>query len=138
MVDIDEAELHKPTVSVDMRIHADVADVMKDIAIQAQDAGNHREWLGWCRRVNAKYPAALPSYFQKQKPLNPYAFIQRFSECLEEGDPVICGNGSACVITFRLCRSRRGRGCLPIPAARRWAMAFRQHWAAQWPDRGKE
>ena len=36
VVDIDEAELHKPTVSVDMRIHADVADVMKDIADQAQ------------------------------------------------------------------------------------------------------
>ncbi len=109
VVDIDEAELHKPTVSVDMRIHADVADVMKDIAIQAQDAGNHREWLGWCRCVNAKYPAALPSYFQKQKPLNPYAFIQRFSECLEEGDSVICGNGSACVITFQAMQIKKGQ-----------------------------
>lgn len=107
VVDIDEAELHKPTVSIDLRIHADVADVMKDIAGKDVEAGNHQEWLRWCRAVNEKYPVTLPSYFERQKPLNPYAFIHRFSECLEEGDTVICGNGSACVITFQAMQIRK-------------------------------
>ena len=108
-VDIDEAELHKPTVNIDLRIHADVADVMKDIAGKDVEAGNHQEWLRWCRAVNEKYPVTLPSYFERQKPLNPYAFIHRFSECLEEGDTVICGNGSACVVTFQAMQIKRNQ-----------------------------
>lgn len=109
VVDIDEAELNKPTVSVDMKIHADVADVMNDINVRNMDAGNHVEWLRWCREIDAKYPTALPSYFEKQKPLNPYAFIHRFSECLEEDDAVVCGNGSACVITFQAMQVKKGQ-----------------------------
>ncbi len=137
VVDIDEAELHKPTVSVDMGIHADVADVMKDIAVQAQDVGSHRDWLAWCRSVNARYPAALPAYFGRQKPLNPYAFVQRFSECLAEGDRVICGNGSACVITFQAMKIKKGQrlftnsGCAAMgygfPAAVGCAVAEQKH-----------
>lgn len=101
VVDIDEAELHKPTVAIDMMIHANVADVVKDIADKSLETGNHQEWLRWCRGINERYPAALPDYFSRQKPLNPYAFIHRFSGCLSEGDKIICGNGSACVITFQ-------------------------------------
>ncbi len=120
VVDIDEAELYKPTVQIDMKIHADVADVMRDITKQiigetvkqqsvelSIDAdkkemiGNHAEWLSWCREINAKYPAALSAYYEKQTPMNPYAFIKEFSKELSEGDVVACGNGSACVVTFQ-------------------------------------
>ena len=82
---------------------------MKDIAGKDVEAGNHQEWLRWCRAVNEKYPVTLPSYFERQKPLNPYAFIHRFSECLEEGDTVICGNGSACVVTFQAMQIKRNQ-----------------------------
>lgn len=109
VIDIDEAELYKPTVNIDMKVHADVADVMKDIADREVETGMHQEWLKWCRHVNEKYPAALPAYFEKQKPLNPYAFIQRFSKCLAEEDKIICGNGSACVITFQTMQIKRGQ-----------------------------
>lgn len=112
VVDIDEAELYKPTVQVDMKIHADAADVMKVIIDKAAEKkaqgvtreellGDHREWLGWCKNVNGKYPAVLPAYYEKQTPINPYAFMKEFSAVLSEGDQVICGNGSACVVTFQ-------------------------------------
>lgn len=107
VVDIDEAELYKPTVNVDMKVHANVADVMKDIANKASETGNHQDWVQWCRDINAKYPAALPSYYDKQSPINPYAFINEFSKGLSEGDKVICGNGSACVVTFQAIQIKR-------------------------------
>lgn len=66
VVDIDEAELNKPTVSVDMKVHADVADMMTDIAVRNLDAGDHAKWLQWCKEINERYPAALPSYFEKK------------------------------------------------------------------------
>lgn len=104
VVDIDEAELHKPTVSVDMPIHADVADVMKELnrALEASSVKDiHGEWLRWSRAINAKYPATLPEYYKIQTPINPYAFMTEMSKALDEGDKIICGNGSACVISFQ-------------------------------------
>lgn len=109
VVDIDEAELHKPTVSVDMKVHANVADVMTDIGVRKLDAGNHAEWLQWCRDINAKYPAVLQSYYEKQSPINPYAFIHEFSGNLAEGDKVVCGNGSACVVTFQAMQIKKSQ-----------------------------
>lgn len=122
VVDIDEAELHKPTVCVDMKIHADVADVMKDIVDKISSnvgrkqenmgearSEKHREWLCWCRNIDRKYPAVLPSYYIKQNPMNPYAFIKEFSAQLSEGDKVICGNGSACVVTFQAMQIKKAQ-----------------------------
>lgn len=103
VVDIDEAELRKPTVHVDFPVHANVKDVMQSL-LKAEYAGpteEQKEWLGWARAINQKYPATLPSYYETETPINPYVFITKLSKHLQEGDEVICGNGSACVITFQ-------------------------------------
>lgn len=103
VVDIDEAELKKPTVKVDMPVHANVMDVMRDLTGYDYDvnAESHNEWLSWCRNINEKYPATLPEYYETDSPVNPYVFITALSKQLAEGDKVICGNGSACVVTFQ-------------------------------------
>lgn len=104
VVDIDEAELRKPTVVVDMPVHADVADVMKALnqALVKKPITQHfDEWLKWSREINLKYPATLSEYYEKQTPVNPYAFMTEMSKALQEGDKIVCGNGSACVISFQ-------------------------------------
>lgn len=101
MVDIDEAELNKPTINIDMKIHADLTDVLDSIIESGYDGSSHDEWLSWSRHINEKYPACIPSYELKKEPINPYVFIDRFSKVLEKDDAVICGNGSACVVTFQ-------------------------------------
>lgn len=102
MVDIDEAELNKPTLNIDIKIHADLVDVLDSIIATGYEAGeSHKDWLNWCRDIDRRYPACLPSYERTQSPVNPYVFIDRFSKVLDEDDAVICGNGSACVVTFQ-------------------------------------
>lgn len=102
IVDIDKAELEKPTVKADLSVHADVKDVLNDVLQKPMAEGcAHPEWLAWCKRTNARYPAVLPEYYENKERLNPYVFMKEFSRCLEEGDRIICGNGSACVITFQ-------------------------------------
>ncbi|MBQ1171802.1 MAG: thiamine pyrophosphate-binding protein [Lachnospiraceae bacterium] len=129
MVDIDANELDKPTLHIDMKIHADVKDVLRDILSKMNDGSNssqiesvnlrceervngeqenaehvnseRKEWLSWARDINEKYPVVLSSYYNVDKPLNPYAFLNEFSKMLPEGEKVICGNGSACVMTFQ-------------------------------------
>ncbi len=103
VVDIDANELKKPTVKVDMPVHANVKEVMQAIAESDYQADNevHKRWLNWCRDIDAKYPATLPRFYDCPKPMNPYAFMTELFDVLEEGDDIICGNGAACVMTFQ-------------------------------------
>ena len=108
-VDIDENELCKPTVKIDMPVHADVKDVCAELAHAAADeVGDHREWLRWCRELRKRFPIVLPEYLEVQKPMNPYAFLDIVSENLEGGDAVICGNGAACVQVFQTLKLKKG------------------------------
>ncbi|MBA4686407.1 MAG: thiamine pyrophosphate-binding protein [Candidatus Galacturonibacter soehngenii] len=103
IVDIDENELKKPTIKADMPVHANVRDVMKALAETDYEAANenHKKWLDWCKKTDAKYPATLPQYYDTEKPMNPYAFMTEMFDCFEEGEKIICGNGAACVISFQ-------------------------------------
>lgn len=105
VVDIDEGELNKPTLKIDMKVHADVRDVVGKLNelldATPADLVKHAEWLKWARNVDAKYPAAMKEYFEKQSPVNPYVFVDLLFDNLAEGDSIICGNGSACVCTFQ-------------------------------------
>ncbi len=104
-VDIDANELKKPTINIDMPIHADVKDVMKSIAVSDYQADNddHKKWLKWAKDINDKYPATKPEYYQKKTPVNPYAFITEAYKVFAEDEVVVCGNGSACVCAFQSC-----------------------------------
>lgn len=114
IVDIDENELRKPTVKADMPVHADVKDVMaaiaeSDYAPSAEVKEFHENWLKWCRETDKKYPATLPSYFESEMPLNPYACLTEFFRTLPENEAIICGNGGACVITFQTSEIKKGQ-----------------------------
>lgn len=111
VVDIDENELHKPTVNIDMPIHADVKDVLDAICGVSFGELNssHRKWLEWCRKTEARYPAVKPAFYEPSKPMNPYAFLAEFFKALEEGERVVCGNGSACVMGFQACEVKKGQ-----------------------------
>ena len=110
IVDIDAAELEKPTINPDLPIHADVKDVMDAILKSGYKNKNtgHKEWLKWCREVNEKYPATLLEYYKDEK-INPYVFISELSKILNEDDVIVCGNGAACVITFQAINIKQGQ-----------------------------
>ena len=110
VVDIDRYELQKPTVQVDMPIHANVYDFLSDMNVKVNTSlSMHEEWLAWCKDVNGKYPIVLPEYSKQDSPLNPYYFLQQFSRKWDEADKVICGNGSACVMTFQAAELKKGQ-----------------------------
>ena len=102
VVDIDSAELHKPTVHVDYPIHADLRDVLRDINKSAYKKNEeHQKWVEWCRNLDKKYHATLPEYYHDENGLNPYAFMTELFKELKEDDSIVCGNGSASVISFQ-------------------------------------
>lgn len=111
IVDIDQAELDKPTLSPDMKVHADVADFMDNLLQASYDNRiyEHQMWLQWCRKTDARYPVDLPSYYQKNKPLNPYVFMRQLFQELDADDVIVASNGSACVCSFQAAYIKKGQ-----------------------------
>lgn len=111
VVDIDKNELRKPTVNVDMPVHANVKDVMRAIAESAYKSDNnmHEKWLQWCREIDAKYPATRDEHYRQSQPMNPYAFMKEAFRVFDENEVIVCGNGAACVMTFQAANIKKGQ-----------------------------
>jgi acetolactate synthase-1/2/3 large subunit len=110
MVDVDAAELDKPTLSMQQRIHADLAEFLPRFAAATRDWRPHHDgWLAWCRERLARYPVVLPEYWEKAEPVNPYCFMHRLFEQLGPGEVVACGDGTACVTAFQAAIVRPGQ-----------------------------
>ena len=43
----------------------------------------------------------MPEYYNTSSPVNPYVFMKELFLRLDEGETIITGNGSACVISFQ-------------------------------------
>jgi len=109
MVDVDEAEMKKPTLSIDLPIHADLRDFLPALDIMSREwAPHHADWLAWCRERVKRYKVDLPEYWQLKEKVNPYCFMERLSEALQDGEVVVCGDGTACVTAFQAIRIRTG------------------------------
>ena len=110
MVDVDAAELKKPTLSIDHPIHADLRDFLPLFAATLKDRlCHHADWLDWCKERVKRYPVVLPEYWKSTDRVNPYCFMERLSEHLEDGEVIVCGDGTACVAAFQSMSIRAGQ-----------------------------
>ena len=111
IVDIDKNELIKPTIKPDIAIQADVKKFLQlcnDIEYVPNE--NHDKWRKWCKNLLQKYPSTLLEYFNHgDAMINPYVFIDRLFDLLNENDRIVCGNGSACVISFQAGKIKQGQ-----------------------------
>lgn len=111
IVDIDARELMKPTLHPDLPIHADVDRFLDIMLMQKYEPEvKHKKWVKWCRSLLVRFPSVLTEYYDTGKGLlNPYVFIEKLFAQLESDDRIICGNGSACVITFQAAKVKQGQ-----------------------------
>jgi len=128
MVDIDAAEMKKPTLSIDTKIHADLKDFFKELeSLDYKPNPAHATWVAWCKERVKKYPAVVSSYWEGTDNVNPYCFVDSLFKNLREDDWVVTGDGTACVVSFQAAQLKKGQrlftnsGCasmgFDIPAA---------------------
>jgi acetolactate synthase-1/2/3 large subunit len=113
-VDVDPAEFNKPTVKPDLAIHSDVkpflAELLNQIRTSGFDSDKHSGWLKWCKERVARYPTVLLHHRgPKDGRVNPYHFIDRLFSHLTSDDVVICGDGTANVVTFQAAQNKKGQ-----------------------------
>ena len=109
MVDADAAELKKPTLNIDLPIHADLRSFLPALSEATTEwKPRHTAWLAWCRERVSRYPVVLPEYWEPRDKVNPYCFMDRLSESLDENEVIVCGDGTACVTAFQTIKIRKG------------------------------
>ena len=98
--DIDNNELKKPTLHVEMPVWADAKDLLKKLAAALPEGKffNDRTWLERCQMWKSKYPVVQERHFKQKGKVNVYAFIKSLSDKLSPGQVTVVGNGSACVV----------------------------------------
>ena len=111
IVDIDPRELIKPTIQADMVITTDIKIFLnKMLSADYEYNAMHEKWAKWCNDLVKKYPLVEESYYIKDNgSVNPYVFIDSLFEKLSCDDRIVCGNGSACVMTFQACKVKQGQ-----------------------------
>jgi acetolactate synthase I/II/III large subunit len=113
-VDIDPIEMKKPTVHIDMPICVDVKAFLKELLRQIRSSEyrgqKHQRWLQWCQERVQRYPAVLPRHREEVNGrINPYFFIERLFSYLQDDDVVVCGDGTANVVTFQAANIKKGQ-----------------------------
>ena len=103
-VDVDRAELDKPTLNTDLKIHARLQDFIPALTSALTGytpVSAHSEYLAWCQTRVAKYSTVLPEYAHTETAVNPYIFMDELFKTLNKDAVVVTGNGSACVVSFQ-------------------------------------
>ncbi len=103
VVDIDRAELKKPTMTPDLAICADALLFLEGLKDQLDKADllDFKKWQAWCVERKKKYPVVLPEYKKIEDAVNLYYFTEILTQSLKKDDVVVAGNGSACVGLFQ-------------------------------------
>ena len=109
-VDVDPAEMKKPTLHVDQAIWADARDFLLRLE-QALESpvSAPAEWLNACARWKRDYPVVQPAQWEETgEGANVYAFIRYLSSRLPENSLTAVSNGACCVVGHQAYVIQRG------------------------------
>ncbi len=113
MVDIDKAELRKPTLHVEMPIWADAKDFLEKADSLLDECemplNNNAQWLATCIKWRENYPVVQAKHYEENgETANVYAFIDYLSSRLPEKSVTAVSNGACCVVGNQAYRIKRG------------------------------
>ena len=100
MVDIDQAELKKPTLHVEMPIWSDAKDFLTKMnKLTNEKVFGGEGWLKVCDGWKKNYPVVQPRQWEENgSTANVYAFIDYLSSRLPENSLTAVSNGACCVV----------------------------------------
>lgn len=107
IVDIDPAELEKPTLIPDLKIHADLKNFIPLLHNQLQDI-ERDEWVSWCVSCREYFSFSRTSeYQQTSNNINPYYFVHSLVKALPDDSIMVTANGTACNVTYQVAENKK-------------------------------
>lgn len=111
IVDIDKAELDKPTIRPDLAINLDVRPFLDELETTLTNnvLPDWTDWVQWCGERKINYPAVTSDMYGQADTVNPYHFMKVLTELLPDDACVVAGNGTACVTLFQAGIVKKGQ-----------------------------
>jgi acetolactate synthase I/II/III large subunit len=120
LVDIDEHEIGKFEMTIDVPVHADVRDFLTEFLAQLKDIAlpDVSSWLRKSKDWLTKYPVILPEYWTEDNGIvNPYVLVDVLSDQCTPEDVLAPGSSGACSDIFLQCfRLKTGQRVVNSPS----------------------
>ncbi|MDC3037248.1 thiamine pyrophosphate-binding protein [Candidatus Pelagibacter sp.] len=113
MIDIDQAELNKKNIGVNLKIKSDLnIFINKFNKINKNKYFNkyHKDYLKWCKLNVIKFPVINKRHYKFNKNyINPYAFTDILFKNTPSKSTIVTGDGTAAVVTFKVAKLKNGQ-----------------------------
>ena len=112
MVDVDALELAKPTIAIDLPVHADLKDFLTTLLDELdgyQTPPAHTAYVEWGQQRRRQYPALLPEYWDTRGVVNPYCFVETLFDALGDDEVIVMADATAAVCTVQAAKLKRGQ-----------------------------
>lgn len=118
VVDIDEAEIKKTGMNIDVPIVSDLKEFIfrlkSKLALLRQK--DRTPWIQRCREWKSRYPVLAEFEFNENDSVNPYFMIDMLSDLLTEDDLIVPGSSGSCAeITPQIFRVKNGQRIINSP-----------------------
>ena len=108
MVDVDDAELNKPTFRADVKILSDAGAFLEALRVALPSLPPRADWLDYCRGVKARFPVVLPEHRARTDYVSSYVLPEAIMRHAPDPLTVVTANGVAYTSTFQSIPIRRG------------------------------
>lgn len=112
VVDIDSAELQKPTLRPDLPICADLKEILPYLIKNLKKPLGIPGWLEHCQKLRKQYPPLREFNICPQDKVHPYLFMDTLGRLLPQGANAVASNGTACVAFFQALASKKDQRLL--------------------------
>lgn len=103
-IDIDEAELKKPTYQANFAICSDALNFILTLEtlVDKDTLPSFKNWSSWCQDIVKQFDISNEHHHKEDGTLNPYLVVDYIFNQMREDDIIVCGNASACIIPFQI------------------------------------
>src|SRR5574344_855034 len=110
MIDVDAAEMSKPTLSIDMKVHVNLCEFIDkfESALAHFVTPNFEYWRQWGQMIESTLPTLFDDNPDVHGYVNSYKFVDQLFAQLISGDVVVTGNGTAYTCTYQAMKVNQG------------------------------
>jgi acetolactate synthase-1/2/3 large subunit len=110
MVDIDQSELNKPSLDINLKILSDLKLFLNLLLkkLKDQKIPDYFDWIQWATNLRKKLPSILNDNTSNPLYVSSYLFADRLFRLLPNDSVVITGNGTAYTCTFQVMNIKKG------------------------------
>jgi acetolactate synthase-1/2/3 large subunit len=93
MVDIDEFELKKKDLKINLKINCDAQIFLSKIYKKIQKYNSPDNWIKYCNQIRKKYPILLEKMKNQKRFINSYYFVDKLSQNLSPNTTIVTDMG---------------------------------------------